>query len=74
MFTVDNNQETAMGTLMTKQKAVERNKRYLFLGVETAGILCTLTLSPLVGIPLMALGAYFGWRWFEFRAKNGMRF
>ncbi len=63
-----------MGSLMTRQKAIERNKRYLFLGVETAGVLCTFTLSPLIGIPLMAVGAYLGWKWFEFRAKNGMRF
>lgn len=63
-----------MGTLMTKQKAVERTKRYLFFGVEGAGILCTVVLSPLIGIPLMAWGAYLGWRWFEYRAKNGMRF
>ncbi len=59
---------------LTKQKTIERNKRYLFLGVEGAGVLCTLALSPVVGIPLMAWGAYLGWRWFEFRAKNGMRF
>jgi hypothetical protein len=63
-----------MGSLMNRQKAIEKNKRYLFLGVETAGILCTFALTPVVGVQLMALGAYFGWRWFEFRAKNGMRF
>lgn len=63
-----------MSSLMTKQKAIEKNKRYLFLGVETAGVLCTFALTPFVGVPLMVLGGYFGWRWFEFRAKNGMRF
>lgn len=63
-----------MGTLTTKQTTIERKKRYLFLGVEGAGILTTVTLSPLLGIPLMALGAYFGWKWFDYRAKNGMRF
>lgn len=63
-----------MGSLMSQQKMVERKKRYLFLGVEGAGILTTVVLSPWIGLPLMALGAYFGWQWFEFRAKNGMRF
>lgn len=63
-----------MTTMMTKQKTIERNKRYLFLGVEGAGILTTVVLSPLIGIPLIALGAYFGWQWFDFRVKNGMRF
>jgi predicted negative regulator of RcsB-dependent stress response len=63
-----------MSSLISQQKAVEKNKRYLFLGVEAAGILCTFAWSPIVGIPIMAMGAYFGWRWFEFRMKNGMRF
>lgn len=63
-----------MGSLLSQQKIVERNKRYLFLGVEGAGILCTFALSPVVGIPIMAMGAYFGWRWLLFRMKNGMRF
>lgn len=63
-----------MGSLMSQQKSVEKNKRYLFLGVETAGVLCTFALTPFIGVPLMALGAYLGYKWFEFRAKNGMRF
>lgn len=64
-----------MGSLTSKQKnTIERNKRYLFLGVEAAGILCTVSYSAFLGIPLMVLGGYLGWRWFEFRAKNGMRF
>lgn len=63
-----------MGSLMNKQKETERKKRYLFLGVEGAGMLCTYALTPLIGIPIMALGAYFGWLWFDYRAKNGMRF
>lgn len=63
-----------MGSLMSQQKMIERKKRYLFLGVEGAGLLTTFALSPWIGVPLMALGAYFGWQWFEFRAKNGMRF
>jgi len=61
-----------MGAL--EQRKVEKSKRYLFLGVEAAGILCTAFVSPFLGIPLMAAGAYFGYKWFEFRAKNGMRF
>ena len=63
-----------MGALLDQQKRIERNKRYLFLGVEGAGIATTAFFSPFLGIPLMAAGIYFGWRWFEFRAKNGMRF
>ncbi len=63
-----------MGSLQSKQQQEERTRRYLFLGVEAAGVLCTFSLSPILGIPVIAAGAYLGWRWFEFRAKNGMRF
>jgi len=65
----------AMGSLMKKTQQVEKNKRYLAIGVAGAGVALTaLTPLALVGVPLMAVGAYFGWDWFKFRAKNGMRF
>jgi hypothetical protein len=63
-----------MGTLLDKRKQIERNKRYLFLGVEAAGLVCTFAWSPILGIPIIAAGIYFGWQWFLYRAKNGMRF
>lgn len=63
-----------MGSLMNQQKMIEKRKRYLFLGVEGAGLLTTYAVSAWIGVPLIALGAYFGWQWFLFRAKNGMRF
>lgn len=59
---------------MSKQQQEERTRRYLFIGVETAGILTTFLLSPVLGIPIAAGGIYLGWRWFQFRVKNGMRF
>lgn len=62
-----------MGSLITKQKQEEKTKRYLFLGTEILGAVITLSL-PVVGIPVMAFGAYLGWRWLQFRMKNGMRF
>jgi hypothetical protein len=63
-----------MGNLLARQRVVEKNKRYLFLGVEAAGVLCTFAFTPLIGIPLMVYGGFLGWRWFQYRAKNGMRF
>ena len=63
-----------MGTLMNRTKTVERNKRWLFLGVEGLGVAATFALTPWLGVPLMGLGVYFGMDWFKFRAKNGMRF
>ena len=63
-----------MGTLMQRQKQVEKNKRLLFLGVTSAGVATSVVLTPVLGVPLAVYGAYLGWDWFKFRAKNGMRF
>jgi hypothetical protein len=63
-----------MGTLMKKTKQVEKNKRYLFMGVSAAGVGALAASVPFIGIPLLAVGGYLGWDWFKFRAKNGMRF
>jgi hypothetical protein len=64
-----------MGSLMKRTQEVEKNKRYLALGVGGAGLALTVLASvPVLGVPLMAAGAWFGWDWFKFRAKNGMRF
>ena len=59
---------------MKRTQQVEKNKRFLTIGVAGAGVAVTAALTPVFGVPLLALGAYFGWDWFKFRAKNGMRF
>jgi len=63
-----------MGSLMKRDKKVERNKRFLFMGVTGAGAVASVALTPFIGVPLVAVGAYLGWDWFKFRAKRGMRF
>jgi hypothetical protein len=63
-----------MTGLVKRTQQVEKNKRYLALGVGAAGVVTTAMLTPILGVPLLAVGAYFGWDWFKFRAKNGMRF
>jgi hypothetical protein len=63
-----------MGSLMKRDQKVERNKRYLFLGVTGTGVVASLALTPFLGVPLVAAGAYLGYDWFKFRAKRGMRF
>ena len=63
-----------MGSLMKKTQQVEKNKRLLTIGVAGAGVAITLAGTAVIGIPVLAAGAYFGWDWFKFRAKNGMRF
>ena len=62
------------GSLMKRDAQVEKNKRYLFLGVVGAGAALAGLATPFLGIPVLAAGAYFGWDWFRFRAKRGMRF
>ena len=63
-----------MGTLMTQRNQQERKKRFLFLGAEAGGLALTVWVTPWLGLPLIVMGAYWGWDWFLFRAKNGMRF
>lgn len=62
------------GSLMKRDQKVERNKRYLFLGVTGAGVAAGLGLTWFLGVPIVAAGAYLGYDWFKFRAKRGMRF
>lgn len=62
------------GSLMKRDQKVEKNKRFLFLGVAGAGAATTVLMTPILGIPLLAAGAYLGYDWFKFRAKRGMRF
>jgi hypothetical protein len=63
-----------MGSLMKRDQQVEKNKRYLFVGVAGLGTATSVLLTPVLGIPMLAVGAYLGWDWFKFRAKRGMRF
>lgn len=64
----------AGGSLMKRDERVEKNKRYLALGVASAGVAASVLLSPVLGLPVLAVGGYLGWDWFRFRAKRGMRF
>jgi hypothetical protein len=64
-----------MGSLVKRTQQVEKNKRYLAVGVTGAGVaIAALTPLWIIGVPVVAVGAYLGWDWFKFRAKNGMRF
>jgi hypothetical protein len=63
-----------MSTFLTQTKKIELQKRYLFMGAGGLGLFLTIFSSSFLGIPLLGIGAYFGLKWFQFRAKNGMRF
>ena len=62
------------GSLMKRDKRVEKNKRYLAAGVTGAGVAASMLLTPVLGVPVILLGGYLGYDWFRFRAKRGMRF
>ncbi len=49
------------GSLQKRDQQVERNKRFLFLGVSGVGVATTLALTPFLGVPLLAAAAYFGY-------------
>jgi hypothetical protein len=64
-----------MGSLMKRTQQVEKNKRYLAIGVTAGGAaLATLASAPFLGGAVMVAGGWLAWDWFKFRAKNGMRF
>ncbi len=66
--------ESDMGSLVKRTQQVEKNKRYLAIGIAGAGVATTVLLTPFIGVPVLVASAYLGWDWFKFRAKNGMRF
>ena len=63
-----------MSSLVKRTQQVEKNKRMLAMGVTAAGVAVTAVLTPFIGVPVLAAGAWLGWDWFKFRAKNGLRF
>lgn len=63
-----------MGALVGSPKEIEKAKRFKFIGFEGAGILSAIFISGWIALPLMAVGIYYGLDWFNFRAKNGMKF
>jgi hypothetical protein len=67
-------EEKAMGTLVERDKLVEKRKRYLFFGVAGAGLVAGLGVTWILGLPVLGVATYLGFDWFKFRAKRGMRF
>ena len=62
------------GSLMKRDKRVEKNKRYLAAGVTGAGVAASMLLTPVLGVPVILLGGSLGYDWFRFRAKKGERY
>ncbi len=59
---------------MSDTRSMEKKKRYIFLGTTAAGLAATAWVTAWLGVPALVAGGYFGWDWFSFRAKNGIRF
>lgn len=53
----------------------ESKKKGLVAGATTAvAVAAGATISATAGVVLAVPAAYFGWRWWTHRAKNGIRF
>ncbi len=61
-------------TGLMKRQQIERSKRYQFLGVGIVGLGLAKLVSPFLGIIALGASGYLGYRWFQYRVKNGMRF
>lgn len=53
----------------------EARKKGLIAAAATGGAVAIgVAVTPLLGVVALVPAAYFGWEWFQFRAKRGMRF
>lgn len=63
-----------MTSITQHKKSVERKKRFMFLGAGFAGAFFLISYSFWLGVPILVCAGYLGRDWFQFRARNGMRF
>lgn len=63
-----------MGGLVQRNKDVARRKGMAAAVTAASGLVLSMAATPVLGIPIMAVGAWLGWDWFMFRARHGMRF
>ena len=59
---------------LSKRNQEELTKRYLALGISSAGLASMIFGSTFFGIILLGVGGWLGWRWLQYRIKNSMRF
>jgi hypothetical protein len=63
-----------MAYYISKQKLIEKRKRYLFVITGVLGFITSIFINLLLGISVLAFSLYLGFNWVKFRAKYGIRF
>ena len=63
-----------MGSLMKQDKDTAFKKGALAALTSVGGVVLAVAGTPILGVPVLAFGAYLGYDWFMYRAKRGMRF
>jgi hypothetical protein len=61
-------------SLVQRNKVVAKRKGMLAAATAGGAVAAFAIINPVVGVLGLAGAAYFGWDWFSFRVKNGMRF
>jgi hypothetical protein len=63
-----------MQSLMTRERG-EAKKKGMYAAAAWGGtVLLGIAASPILWIPAAAGAGFLTWKWFVYRAKNGIRF
>jgi len=63
-----------MSSLREQDQKTARKKGLIAAAATGGAIALGVAASPVLGVVAMVPAAYFGWDWFMYRAKRGMRF